>query len=45
VKYIYIAVIKLIKMTNEIMSILISFSIQPAIHLTMYTYQTCQLKT
>jgi len=43
VKYIYecIAVIKLIKLTNEI----ISFSIQPATHVTMDTYLTCPIET
>jgi hypothetical protein len=37
VKYIYIAVIKLIKITNEIILI----SIQPAIHVTTDMYPTC----
>jgi len=41
VKYIYIAVIKLIKITNEIISV----SIQPAIHVTTDTYPTCQIET
>jgi len=41
VKYIYIAVIKLIKMTNEIISI----SIQPAIYVTTDTYPNCQIET
>jgi len=43
VKYIYIAVIKLIKMTNEIA--LISISIQPVIHVTTDMYSTCHSET
>jgi hypothetical protein len=41
VKCIYIAVIKLIEITNEIISILI----QPAIRVTMDTCPTCQIET
>jgi len=33
--------IKLIKITNEIISI----SLQPAIHMTTHTYSTCKIET
>jgi len=45
VRYIYIAVIKLNKMTIKIMSISISISVRPAVHVTTEMYPTCQLKT
>jgi hypothetical protein len=45
VEHIYIAVIKLIKMTSEIMSISISVSVRPAVHVTTDMYPTCQLKS